>query len=96
MKSGLCKLGNVANLTTLEDIKTKTKRQKLLEWRVIYFMESLRIMATKNDVTGDMLISRVPSEAYKNNYDAIFRKGNPEQEKQNEQQKQEQSKETIV
>jgi len=42
-------------------------------------------MATTNDVTGDMLISRVPSEAYKNNYDAIFRKGNPEKEKQDEQ-----------
>ena len=41
-------------------------------------------MATKNDVTGDMLISRVPSEAYKNNYDLIFRrKGNPEKEKEN-------------
>ena len=44
-------------------------------------------MATKNDVTGDMLISRVPSEAYKNNYDLIFRrKGNPEKEKENEKQ----------
>jgi hypothetical protein len=53
-------------------------------------------MATTNDVTGDMLISRVPSEAYKNNYDAIFRKGNPEKEKQNEQQTTEQSEETIV
>lgn len=38
-------------------------------------------MATKNDVTGDMLISRVPSEAYKNNYDLIFRKGNPKEDK---------------
>jgi hypothetical protein len=41
-------------------------------------------MATKNDITGDMLISRLPSEAYKNNYDLIFRrKGNPEKEKEN-------------
>ena len=41
-------------------------------------------MAAKNDVTGDMLISRLPSEAYKNNYDLIFRrKGNPEKEKEN-------------
>jgi hypothetical protein len=41
-------------------------------------------VAAKNDVTGDMLISRLPSEAYKNNYDLIFRrKGNPEKEKEN-------------
>ena len=31
-------------------------------------------MATKNDITGDALISRVPSQQYKDNYDAIFRK----------------------
>ena len=44
-------------------------------------------MATKNDVTGDMLISRVPSEAYKDNYDLVFRrKGNSEKEKENEKQ----------
>lgn len=30
-------------------------------------------MATKNDITGDALISRT-SEAYRNNYDAIFGK----------------------
>ena len=30
-------------------------------------------MATKNDITGDSLISRT-SEAYRNNYDAIFGK----------------------
>lgn len=42
-------------------------------------------MATKNDITGDALISRLPSEAYKNNYDLIFRKGNPKEEKQDEQ-----------
>lgn len=29
-----------------------------------------------NDITGDALISRAPSEAYKNNYDLIFRKKN--------------------
>ena len=27
-----------------------------------------------NDITGDALISRAPSEAYKNNYDLIFGK----------------------
>lgn len=27
-----------------------------------------------NDITGDALVSRVPSEAYKNNYDRIFGK----------------------
>lgn len=41
-------------------------------------------MATKNDVTGDMLISRLPSEAYKTNYDLIFRKGNPKKEEKND------------
>ena len=40
-------------------------------------------MATTNDVTGDMLISRVPSKAYKDNYDLIFRKGNPKKEEEN-------------
>ena len=30
-------------------------------------------MATKNDITGDSLVSRT-SEAYRNNYDAIFGK----------------------
>ena len=30
-------------------------------------------MATKNDITGDSLVSR-SSEAYRNNYDAIFGK----------------------
>ena len=34
-------------------------------------------MATKNDITGDSLVSRT-SEAYRNNYDLIFgkKKGN--------------------
>ena len=31
-------------------------------------------MATKNDITGDSLISKTNSEAYRNNYDAIFGK----------------------
>ena len=39
-------------------------------------------MATKNDITGDALISRNASKAYLNNYDLIFRKGNPEKEKE--------------
>ena len=30
-------------------------------------------MAAKNDITGDLLVSRT-SEAYRNNYDAIFGK----------------------
>jgi len=38
-------------------------------------------MATKNDITDDALITRLPSEAYKNNYDLIFRKGNPKEDK---------------
>ena len=55
-------------------------------------------MATKNDITGDALVSRMPSQAYKDNYDRIFRKGNPDKEKQDEtqQQPEEQSQETIV
>lgn len=31
-------------------------------------------MATKNDITGDSIQSRVSSSAYKDNYDAIFGK----------------------
>ena len=41
-------------------------------------------MATKNDITGDSLISRGASKAYLDNYDLIFRrKGNPEKEEEN-------------
>lgn len=41
-------------------------------------------MATKNDITGDALISRGASKAYLDNYDLIFRrKGNPEKEEEN-------------
>lgn len=40
-------------------------------------------MATKNDITGDSLISRGANEAYLSNYDKIFRKGNPDKEKEN-------------
>ena len=31
-------------------------------------------MATKNDITGDSLISKTNSKEYENNYDKIFRK----------------------
>lgn len=31
-------------------------------------------MATKNDITGDALISKASSKNYVDNYDAIFRK----------------------
>lgn len=37
-------------------------------------------MATTNDITGDSLTSRVPSDAYKNNYDRIFGKKDRQQE----------------
>jgi hypothetical protein len=41
-------------------------------------------MATKNDITGDALVSRNATKAYLDNYDLIFRrKGNPEKEKEN-------------
>lgn len=48
-------------------------------------------MATKNDITGDALVSRGASKAYLDNYDLIFRKEKPQEEKDNEQQ----STETI-
>lgn len=34
---------------------------------------------SKNDITGDLIKNRAPSEAYRNNYDAIFRKKDAEQ-----------------
>ena len=40
-------------------------------------------MAAKNDVTGDFLISRGANKAYLDNYDLIFRKGNPKKEEEN-------------
>ena len=55
-------------------------------------------MTAKNDITGHLLMTKAPSQAYKDNYDRIFRKGNPDKEKQDETQQQpkEQSQETIV
>ena len=53
-------------------------------------------MATKNDITGDALVSRGANEAYLSNYDKIFRKEKPQKEKEDEQQKTNQSEETIV
>ena len=41
-------------------------------------------MATKNDITGDSLISRGSNKAYLDNYDLIFRKGNPKEEEKDE------------
>ena len=38
-------------------------------------------MATRNDITGDALVSRGASKAYLDNYDLIFRKGNPKEDK---------------
>lgn len=35
-------------------------------------------MTTKNDITNDSLITKAPTDAYRNNYDAIFKK--PKQE----------------
>lgn len=29
-------------------------------------------MTTKNDVTGDRLISKIPSDVYRNNWEKIF------------------------
>ena len=33
-------------------------------------------MATKNDITGDSLISKTNTDAYRSNYDLIFRNKN--------------------
>jgi hypothetical protein len=35
-------------------------------------------MATKNDVTGDSIQSKMPSKAYTDNWDAIFGKNKKE------------------
>ena len=35
-------------------------------------------MTSKNDITNDSLITKAPTDAYRNNYDAIFKK--PKQE----------------
>ena len=40
-------------------------------------------MTAKNDITGHLLMTKAPSQAYKDNYDRIFRKGNPDKEKEN-------------
>lgn len=40
-------------------------------------------MATKNDVTGDSIQTKIPSDAYRNNYDAIFGKSKQNANKQN-------------
>jgi len=39
-------------------------------------------MTATNDVTGDALISKVNSEAYRNNYDLIFGKKKSEEKKE--------------
>ena len=39
-------------------------------------------MATRNEITGDALVSRGASKAYLDNYDLIFRKGNPKKEEE--------------
>ena len=42
-------------------------------------MSRVETFIQRNDVTGDLLMSRPASDTYRNNYDAIFRK--PKQEK---------------
>lgn len=41
-------------------------------------------MASKNDITGDSIKTKIPSEQYRNNYDLIFGKKKPEEKKENE------------
>lgn len=31
-------------------------------------------MVTRNDITGDRLVSKTPTEEFRNNYDLIFKK----------------------
>lgn len=38
-------------------------------------------MTTRNDITGDALITRAANENYRNNYDLIFGKKKPEPKK---------------
>lgn len=44
-------------------------------------------MAAKNDITGHLLMTKAPSQAYKDNYDRIFRKEKPQKETKDEQQR---------
>lgn len=46
-------------------------------------------MAAINDITGDAITTKVASDAYRDNYDAIFRKKTPEPAKVIKEQKQE-------
>lgn len=39
-------------------------------------------MTTKNEITGDSLITRASSEAYRNNWDKIFGKKKDKQEQE--------------
>ena len=41
-------------------------------------------MATKNDITGDSLVSRGPTDSYRDNYDRIFGKKNKVVEEEEE------------
>jgi len=34
-------------------------------------------MTARNDITGDLIASKVPNDSFRNNYDAIFRKPKP-------------------
>lgn len=38
----------------------------------------------KNDITGDLIKNKAPSEAYRSNYDSIFRKKETPQEQHHE------------
>lgn len=51
----------------------------------LIIIEAKKYMATKNDITGDSLVSKYSNQKYIDNYDAIFRKNkNDEQVKENE------------
>lgn len=48
-------------------------------------------MATKNDITGDALISKTNTDAYRNNYDRIFGK-----KKKDAEQAEQQGEEALI
>lgn len=46
-------------------------------------------MSNRNEVTGDLLQSKIPSKEYKANYDSIFRKDKATEETDNKEGEQE-------
>lgn len=51
-------------------------------------------MATRNDVTGDLVFNKKVNDAYRNNYDAIFRKNKSQESQPESEQKDDQKEES--